>query len=250
LKGGFALDLRLSDRARTTKDIDIEWQGGEDDLHDALLDAAGYDAGDYFTFEIERVGIPEDAWGGSHRFRVEASLAGRLFETVLLDAGSRADIESESVQITSHLLEFADVGAVKIDAIPLEQHLTEKGHAYTRTYESGHSTRAKDLVDIVLIETLYSIDAAKLRKRLEATFAQRDTHPLPDAFPSPPASWLQPYAQLADDVGVDQDLGEGFGLAGAFLDPILAGRVADGVWDPDQRRWTTSSAAEGLQARS
>lgn len=81
LKGGFALDLRLTTRARSTKDIDIEWRAGEEELLNALLDAASHDAGDFFTFAIERAGVPEDRLGGSHRFRVSASLAGRPFET-------------------------------------------------------------------------------------------------------------------------------------------------------------------------
>ena len=39
LKGGFALELRLAARARSTKDIDIEWRAEENELLDALLDA-------------------------------------------------------------------------------------------------------------------------------------------------------------------------------------------------------------------
>jgi predicted nucleotidyltransferase component of viral defense system len=58
LKGGFALDLRLAARARSTKDIDIEWRAGEGELLDRLLDAADCDVGDFFVFSIERAGAP------------------------------------------------------------------------------------------------------------------------------------------------------------------------------------------------
>lgn len=81
LKGGFALDLRLVDRARSTKDIDIDWQADRDTLLEALIDASDFDASDFFTFTIERTAVSEDRLGGSHRFRVTASLAGRPFET-------------------------------------------------------------------------------------------------------------------------------------------------------------------------
>ncbi len=37
LKGGFALDLRLAARARSTKDVDIEWRAAADELADTLL---------------------------------------------------------------------------------------------------------------------------------------------------------------------------------------------------------------------
>lgn len=69
LKGGFAIDLRLGDRARATKDVDLDWRVDDDDLLDALLDAADHDAGDYFVFRVERSAAPADRLGGSRRFR-------------------------------------------------------------------------------------------------------------------------------------------------------------------------------------
>ncbi|HEX5853362.1 MAG TPA: hypothetical protein VFY36_09735 [Solirubrobacteraceae bacterium] len=58
---------------------------------ETLIDAVEHDADDYFAFTIERTSAPEDLLGGSHRFWVAASLAGRLFETFLLDVGFRRD---------------------------------------------------------------------------------------------------------------------------------------------------------------
>jgi hypothetical protein len=90
LKGGFALELRFAGRARATKDVNIDWQANKGQLLEKLIDAVEHDAGDYFAFTAERTGAPEDRLGGSHRFRVTASLAGRLFESFLLDVGFRA----------------------------------------------------------------------------------------------------------------------------------------------------------------
>ena len=45
LKGQFALDLRLADRARTTRDIDPDWLAAEDELLETLLDTAAADTG-------------------------------------------------------------------------------------------------------------------------------------------------------------------------------------------------------------
>jgi hypothetical protein len=95
LKGGFALDLRLSERARFTRDVDIDWQVAEDELLDALIEAAALETEDYFTFQVERTGTPPERLGGSHRFRVNASLAGRLFETFLLDVALPSDPVTE-----------------------------------------------------------------------------------------------------------------------------------------------------------
>jgi hypothetical protein len=57
LKGGFAFDLRLADRARATRDVDLDWQADEEELAETLIEAAGVSGDDFFTFGIERTGM-------------------------------------------------------------------------------------------------------------------------------------------------------------------------------------------------
>lgn len=239
LKGGFALDLRLAARARSTKDVDIEWRAEEGELLDTLLDAAGYDAGDFFVFAIERAGEPEDRDGGSYRFRVSASLAARPFETFLLDVGFRPDdeIATETLR-TDGLLGFAGIEPVEVEAVPLEQQVAEKLHAYTRTYEGRRtSTRTKDLVDLALIAELSTLDAAALHREIETIFNLRKTHAAPGALPPPPADWAVPFRRLAEEVGVPAELRAGHRDAAALLDPILGDEAIAGQWEPTQGRW-------------
>jgi hypothetical protein len=54
VKGGFALQLRLGNRARTTKDIDVLLTRPSADIHQVLVRAALLDVGDWFQFEVER----------------------------------------------------------------------------------------------------------------------------------------------------------------------------------------------------
>ncbi len=239
LKGGFALDLRMNMRARSTKDMDIEWRAGAEGLLDALLDVASHDAGDFFVFAIERAGVPEDRLGGSHRFQVSASLAGRPFETFLLDVGFPADdsLATETLR-TEDLLGFAGIEPVEVDAVPLELQVAEKLHAYTRTYEGGRaSTRPKDLVDLALIAELSHLDAATLRRQIDTIFTLRDTHSVPRTLPPPPAEWAVPFRRLAQEVGIPDDLAAGRINAAALLNPVLGGDATTGQWDPTQRRW-------------
>ena len=244
LKGGFALDLRLAARARSTRDIDIEWRADEEELLDSLLDAASHDAGDFFAFAIERAGEPEDRLGGSHRFRVSASLAGRPFENFLLDVGLRTDdaLTTETLR-TDDLLGFAGIEPVEVDAVPLELQVAEKLHAYTRTYEGGRtSTRPKDLIDLALISELSTLDAAALHREIETIFALRGTHSAPKALPSPPAEWAAPFRRLAKEVGVPDELAAGHGDAAALLDPILSEEITAGQWDEARQRWTAEKS--------
>jgi hypothetical protein len=247
LKGGFALDLRLAARARSTKDVDIEWRAEESELLDTLLDAAGHDAGDFFVFAIERAGEPEDRDGGSHRFRVSASLAGRPFETFLLDVGFRPDdaISTETLR-TDDLLGFAGIQPVEVEAVPLELQVAEKLHAYTRTYKGRRtSTRTKDLVDLALIAELSTLDAAALHHEIETIFNLRKAHAAPDALPPPPTDWAAPFRRLAKEIGVPADLREGHRDAAQLVDPILGGKVTAGQWDPSQRQWLPAKSKTG-----
>jgi hypothetical protein len=177
--------------------------------------------------------------GGAHRFRVEASLAGRLFETFLLDVGEGDSVGAQpEVLTTPDLLGFADIEPVTVPVIPLTRQVAEKLHAYTRRYEGGRvSSRPKDLVDLALIAQLFSLDAARFLLDLREVFASRGTHELPSDLPSPPAEWRVPYRQLALEVGLDADLNAGHTAAAAMLDSVLQGKVQSGAWNPQAQRW-------------
>jgi len=112
LKGGFALQLRMPDRARTTRDIDLAWQVQEDELLERLIEVIEVtleDLGDFFSFEVKRTPLPP---GGAHRFRVAASLAGRLLGTFLLDVGEGdgPTFSQPEALTTPDLLAFAGCG--------------------------------------------------------------------------------------------------------------------------------------------
>jgi predicted nucleotidyltransferase component of viral defense system len=240
LKGALALDFRLAATTRSTKDIDL---GRDDDENAAIRDitaAQQLALDDFFTFAATRTNDLDDTDEFSAvRFHVTAQLAGRTFEQFLVDIGFSDTISWTPDTIhTSDLLSFAGIEPLALPAIPLPQHLAEKAHAYTRRYgASGQpSTRPKDLVDILLIESSTTIDAGPLRHALESTFAERARQPLPTSLPPPPATWADPYKRLADTVDVENDLTAAFARAAAFLDPVLAGRT-NGQWDPKRQEW-------------
>lgn len=219
LKGGFALDLRLAAGARSTRDIDVEWHGERDDMLDLLLDSASLDLGDYFVFTLADTGIAPERLGSSRRFQVRAALAGRPFEAFPLDLAFRDDpLPAVEHLTTSSLLSFAGIPPVQVDAIPLEVHVAEKLHAYTRRYEGDRpSTRVKDLVDLALIADLGGLDDRRLADAIATTFERRGTHPVPGTLPPPPRSWAAPYRQLATAVGLASNLDDGHAAAAALL---------------------------------
>lgn len=47
-------------------------------------------------------------------------------------------------------------------------------------------------------------DIQRLRRQL--AFDRRATHPVPEEFPSPPMSWTNPFAALAEECGSDPSI--------------------------------------------
>jgi hypothetical protein len=241
LKGGFALQLRLADRARSTLDVDLAWNAVGAELLDTLIDAASRDLGDFFVLAVERTGDLADPDESTHRFRVAVSLTGRPFETFSLDVavgdGDAGDVEYLEVP---DVLGFAGVEPVQVPVVPLARQVAEKLHAYTRRYEGGRmSSRTRDLVDLALVAQLFPLEATALHIQFRTVFVRRGTHGLPASLPSPPADWRPAYRRLAQEVGLDGDVDAGHRTVAALLNPSLRQQIESGRWDPMAAQWNT-----------
>ena len=79
--------------------------------------------------------------------------------------------------------------------------------------------------------------AADLRAAIDATFLARNTSPLPQRLPSPPAAWAAEYRRMAQGLDLGPaDLAAGGDLARRFFDPVLDG-TASGSWRPRDGEW-------------
>ena len=241
LKGAVALHFRLGARFRTTRDMDL---GRWDDERMAAEDFAAteqLDLGDHFRFAVVRTDkLDQLLEGAAVRYHVSAYLAGRRFEELTVDVGFGDPLTVPPERLRGpDLLSFAEIAPIEVPALPLEQHVAEKVHAYTRSYAGGRaSTRVKDLLDLVLIPSQFPFEAGRLRSALRATFGARETHRHRSALPPPPDEWRPGYRRMAAEVGLDPELSTGYAQARTVLDPILAGTGPDDArWDPARRTW-------------
>jgi hypothetical protein len=228
LKGGFALELRYRPRARTTKDVDLtvglgavsdEQERSAERLRERLQEATEVDLGDYLEFRIgaaqkELTAAPL----GGNRFPCEAVLAGKSYAKFHIDVGcGDAVVGTPEVLIGEGLLEFAGVSPARVLAIPRPQQFAEKLHAYTFPWTDRTNTRSKDLVDLLLLIETGPPEPAQVRVALEATFATRKTHPLPESLPPPPESWKADFAAMAVEARLSTtDYLEGFAVLKQF----------------------------------
>jgi hypothetical protein len=196
--------------------------------------AAALDVGDWFQFTVEDPeAASEPLPGGGRRFLVRALVDSRPFETFHVDVGTDDPIVEPTQLLTMPaLLEFADIPPALVPCFPITQQMAEKIHAYTRPYATGASSRVKDFVDILLLAELQSMSVGVARQAVEATFAARNTHPIPAELPAPPGSWAQPFRKMADETCLPwRELGDAMIAAQQFVDPMLKG-IDAGTWNP------------------
>jgi hypothetical protein len=239
LKGGFAIQLRLVDKARTTKDLDLLVLTELTSVLGLLRQVGGFDLADWFRFEVEfSENQVLDLFGGS-RFHIRSLLDGRIFEAFHVDVGIGDPVIDPVDPVEGpSLLDFADIQPTIIPCYPITQQIAEKVHAYTRPHISGESSRVKDFVDILLLAEAGKIDANRLSRAIQATFDARKTHPLPREIPDPPTEWVKPFQKLSAEVSLSYQTLEAAATAVKhFLNPLLSGKII-GQWDPGAWYWS------------
>jgi len=199
LKGGVALELRLRERARATRDLDLVLNDPAGELLPRLQEALapGFER---FTFHLHdgaRALRPDTV-----RAEVSVSYGGRSWARLPVDLsrGEAGLFEVEMVEA----LDFGGVAFGFPSALPcLSLHLqaAQKLHAMTLPPIDGRqNTRFRDLLDLVLLTELIE-DLPSFREACVGVFAHRGTHPWPPVI-DVPAEWVQPYRALAEEVGV------------------------------------------------
>jgi hypothetical protein len=211
LKGGMALEVRLGDRARSTRDLDLAVrQAGEDavTIRDSLIEALAEDPeGDGFEF---RVGLAkaidlDEAGRAGWRFTVDARLDGRTFSNVRVDVVARTEEISTTDRVTLRsMLAFAGFPDHQVEAVDPAQHFAEKLHAFTRPHGDRANSRVKDLPDLLLLMDQGLAPTAGLLATVRHVFTVRATHEVPTTLPDPPADWAARYATLADELDLDE----------------------------------------------
>lgn len=210
LKGGMALEVRLGDHARLTKDVDLglrERVATADDLTEKLAAALGSDPfGDRFELVSEPFTelMADDAGYLTWRSRVTATLAGKYFGRVQVDVSPRAyELFATDLVSLPNVLAFAGIGAPEVEVIDVHRHAAEKTHAMARDHGDRENTRVRDLVDLVILIEAGLLDAARLRPAVVEVWAERDRTAPPDGFAHPPTSWARPFERLATEADLE-----------------------------------------------
>jgi Nucleotidyl transferase AbiEii toxin, Type IV TA system len=199
-----ALEVRLSDRARLTKDIDLglrETVGDQGELHERLVEALQADPyDDWFVLTVEPLNrLMEDGAGqATWRTTVDARLAGKTFGRVKLDISPRShELDATDKVALPNSLSFAGISIPTIEVIDIQRHAAEKLHGMHRDFGDRDNSRVRDLVDLVILHENGLLEAARLAEVVREVWRERDGFPPPTELPSYPSSWPDRYERLA-----------------------------------------------------
>ena len=251
LKGAGALLARLH-AARHSVDLDLYWRSDElAAAEQALRSAAKLDLGDYFTFGLGPARSVEQA-GAVRRVPVVAYLGGREYARFRVDLVGGIIMTGQPDEAPP-LVEVDMAGLVRCTYLvyPLADHVADKMAAIHVTHGRAGaspmvSTRVKDLVDLVLIATTHSIDAAALRVAVRSEEARRGlTLPATVTIPDIPIWDSSDRKFVAETPGLagHATLEAAITLVRSLTDPILGARTA-GTWVPDRLMWEDEASVE------
>ena len=209
LKGGMALEVRLRDEARLTKDLDLGLRAevvDVVDLEERLIEALSSDpAGDRFVLSVGSVRrmAHDDGGRSTWRAQVAATLAGTMFGGLQIDVSARADeLDSTDLMTLPNSMEFAGIESPQVEVVDLQRHVAEKFHGMLKVFEDRINTRVRDLIDLVLLAERGLIQPALAAVAVRAVWEERGDR-LPAALPELSSTWDKRYAQLASDLDLD-----------------------------------------------
>lgn len=210
LKGGMALEVRLVDDARLTKDIDLGLRDEVADaavLHERLVDALGVDlGGDGFELapSVPEVLAADSGGQVTWRVRVAARLAGKPFGGIRIDVSPRAHelLATDRIELPNSL-DFAGVSSTTVEIVDVHRHAAEKFHGMLRTFGERENSRVRDLVDLVLLIEHEMLRADLLAVASAQVWDERDGEPPPTLLPAFPATWPDRYERIAADHELD-----------------------------------------------
>jgi hypothetical protein len=196
LKGGVAMELRFAEGARATKDVDIGLAGERaerlQNFRNAL--ALGFDE---FSFQLKGKPLTMDN-ADAVRLELGVLYRTRAWQTIDVDLGPAG---SDAVDFVEPTIPGLSAMGLRIPSpvrcLNLSEQVAQKLHACTGPYSKG---RARDVLDILLIDLLGKMNAKTVRVAAEHVFNQRATHKFPPEIKLP-AEWKPELEALAKELG-------------------------------------------------
>ena len=222
LKGGVAMELRFAGAARTTKDFDLGLEGNRTErlLRLAEVLKLGFDE---FTFRLKPE-MHQMELADTVRVEVAVQYRTRAWQSVDIDLGPGEAREVDLVEpaITGP----AEMGLPMVPhvrCLGINEQVAQKLHACTGPHRED---RARDVLDILLVDMLGKLDYVRTRAAAERIFLERETHAFPPSAQLP-IGWRRELENLAQELGYPATDAEGIEAKFAAVVQAIATAFAD-----------------------
>jgi len=194
--GSVALELRFAEGVRATKDIDIGVPVERTKRLRAFQDAVALGFDD-FTFLLKGKPLNMDKVDAV-RLELAIRYRTRAWQTIDADPGPSGRGAVELVVPTMRGLAAMGLRVPSpIRCLNLSEQIAQKLHTCTGPYSAG---RARDVLDILLIELLGKLDTKTVRAAAVGVFAERATHAFLPTFQIA-AEWRPELEVMAKELG-------------------------------------------------
>ncbi|MCB9012007.1 MAG: nucleotidyl transferase AbiEii/AbiGii toxin family protein [Actinobacteria bacterium] len=197
--GGVAMELRLRDTARATKDIDAVLRDTEPDRIEAYVDSALSEPllDGLVSFRI--AGQQPIGPTSATRFDIRVLYQDRSFAKIRLEVSAAHPDDSSwdavpPMDIAPTL--GVDVGLAAVPCLSIQDQIAQKIHAVTDPHENND--RYRDLIDLILLDGLRAAEDHVVLDACKQVFVLRDRHAWPPEVVVRDG-WPNGYAQLASD---------------------------------------------------
>lgn len=241
LKGGVTMEMRISN-ARATRDIDLQVAMEPSTAINIFQQIGSLDMNDYLRYEVREIRPILAGLGVSEqgiRLQARPILAGKPYGDAFgVDVVfSNHSLAKADIAPGTDYLSFAGITPPVLRLYPVELHIAEKLHAYTRPRPAENS-RIKDLPDIASLAGVKDLHRHDLAAAFRLIFESRNTHLMPVSLPEPPVSWLEPYCVMANSNRLKwKDLSTLFHAVSSFINPVLLQPDQASVWSHESSIW-------------
>jgi hypothetical protein len=219
-KGGIAMELRMGERARTTRDIDLVLRGDADTLTVALQQGL---AEPYHNFTFRHGAITAlPPRPQVKQVKVQVSFAGKIVCSPKLEIAPTETGHEEFIAIPG--MDLRPVGLQGPDLVlVLAEHwqIAQKLHALTEKPADGkENLRYWDLIDLQMLEALAGENLAPVKDACKRTFAARHQQPWPPRITIYP-NWSERYTAMAKSLDMPiTDVNQAVKIIHAFIHRI------------------------------
>ncbi len=222
LKGGVAMELRFASAARTTKNFDLGLEGSRTERIRRLEEVLrlGFDE---FTFRLKPE-MHQMELADTVRVEVAVHYRTRAWQTVDIDLGPGEAREVDLVEpAITGLVEMGLPMTPRVRCLGINEQVAQKLHACTGPHRED---RARDVLDILLVEMLGKLDSARTRVAAEWIFMERATHAFPPSA-ALPAEWRRELENMARELGYPATNAEGIEAKFVAVVQVIATASAD-----------------------